>query len=95
MPRETNVRLRIRVIGRVQGVGFRFFSMQSAQEHGVRGWVKNCPDGSVEMEAEGEDSVVKEFIARIEKGNSWARVERTDSFPVTPLNDPLEDFSIC
>ncbi len=93
-PRAARVRQRIRVFGRVQGVGFRYFCLQTAQEFGLRGWVRNLPDGSVEMEAEGDEAILQEFLAHVGKGSSWARVERTESFPVSALNDPAEDFSI-
>lgn len=48
-----NVRARLRVTGRVQGVYYRDSCRQMAQRLGVNGWVRNCPDGAVEVVAEG------------------------------------------
>jgi acylphosphatase len=51
--------------GRVQGVGFRFTTEDIASDLGIRGWVKNLRDGRVEMVAEAEDVVLREFLVRI------------------------------
>ena len=56
------------VRGRVQGVGFRFFARDEALQYGVTGWVKNLPDGSVEVYAEGEGEVLSAFIERMKEG---------------------------
>jgi len=64
----------IRVIGRVQGVGFRYFTLQKARSYNIYGWVKNLPDGSVEISACGENDNVEAFIETIRKGPSYAVV---------------------
>ncbi len=61
--------------GRVQGVGFRFFAERVAHELGVRGWVRNLPDGSVETVAEGEEQLVERYIERLRAGPRASRVE--------------------
>jgi acylphosphatase len=61
--------------GRVQGVGFRFFAERAARELGVRGWVRNLPDGSVETLAEGEEEAVSRYMERLRQGPRGARVE--------------------
>ena len=66
--------LQIQVLGRVQGVGFRFYTNKRAQEFNIKGYVKNRSDGSVFIEAEGEDSVIKAFVSWCEKGPAWSRV---------------------
>ncbi len=76
------MRLRIEVRGRVQGVGFRWFTRAVAEELGLVGWVRNLPDGSVLCEAQGERAAVERFAARIRQGPAHACVERAD---VTPL----------
>lgn len=64
------------VSGRVQGVGFRFFTERAARELGVRGWVRNLPDGSVETVAEGEDDAMARFLERLRRGPLSSRVDR-------------------
>ena len=66
--------------GRVQGVGFRYQTVQVAKEFDVSGWVMNLPDGRVQLEAEGESAEVKDFIAALqERMEGYIRkVEQTD-----------------
>jgi acylphosphatase len=66
------------VRGRVQGVYFRAATQREARRLGITGWVKNRPDGSVEILAEGEEDQLKELIAWANRGPSAARVERVD-----------------
>ncbi|MBD3398097.1 acylphosphatase [Candidatus Micrarchaeota archaeon] len=57
------------VSGSVQGVNFRWFVQQTAKELGLNGWVKNLPDGTVEIECESEtEKTYREFLSKIEKG---------------------------
>ncbi len=73
------------VSGRVQGVGFRYYTKQKACELGVFGYVKNNPDGSVTIEAEAELEQLVEFVLWCQKGPQWARVtdfKITDTMPV-------------
>ena len=72
------------VRGVVQGVGFRFFAERSARALGVRGWVRNRPDGSVESVAEGDDAAVEEYLRRLERGPAGARVDDVDVENVFP-----------
>ncbi len=51
--------------GRVQGVGFRYQTVQVAKEFEVAGWVANLPDGRVQLEAEGRPDEVRDFIAAL------------------------------
>jgi len=53
--------------GRVQGVGFRFTAQDIANDLGILGWVKNLRDGRVELIAETEENILKEFLDRIHK----------------------------
>lgn len=62
------------VSGRVQGVGFRWFARERAQELGLAGWVRNLPDGKVELSLEGEESAVRAMLAWLAKGPPAARV---------------------
>jgi acylphosphatase len=65
---------RATVVGRVQGVGYRFFAERAAQELGVRGWVRNLPDGKVESVVEGEEDAVSRYLARLREGPRMGRV---------------------
>ena len=56
------VRWHIFFFGRVQGVGFRYTCKTVAESHPVAGWVKNLPDGSVEMIVEGEQSAIRIYV---------------------------------
>jgi acylphosphatase len=64
----------IRVRGRVQGVFFRAWTADQARGLGVGGWIRNCPDGSVEAHAEGDEQAVATLIERMRDGPSGARV---------------------
>lgn len=68
-------RLYAQVYGRVQGVGFRWFVQEHATRLGLTGYVRNLPDGSVEVVAEGERSALEEFLAFVlQVGPPGARV---------------------
>jgi len=64
------------VSGRVQGVGFRYFTQDVARRAGVTGWVRNLDDGRVEAYAEGELEAVDSVERAIRIGPRGARVER-------------------
>jgi acylphosphatase len=58
-------RVEVRYTGDVQGVGFRWRATHCAEGRGVDGWVRNLPDGSVELVAEGPRAAVEAFLAAI------------------------------
>jgi acylphosphatase len=66
----------IKISGKVQNVGFRFYTKKAAKSLGINGYVKNLPDGSVYIEAEAEDYIIDQFVEWCRKGPSWARVEK-------------------
>jgi acylphosphatase len=66
------------VIGRVQGVAYRASTAAQARRLGLVGWVKNRSDGSVELEAEGDEGALAELVAWCEHGPPAARVTRVD-----------------
>lgn len=64
------------ISGRVQGVGFRFFAKRLADSLALSGWVRNLPDGRVEMVAGGGEDALERFEQGIKEGPPAARVER-------------------
>jgi acylphosphatase len=76
------------VSGRVQRVGFRYFTAEAAKAEGLGGWVRNLPDGRVEAVAEGEAAAVDRFAARLRGGPPGSRVERVDVEDREPLGQP-------
>jgi acylphosphatase len=64
--------------GRVQGVGFRYFVMQKAENYGISGFVKNSMNGTVYIEAEGQSELLELFIQACKQGPSHAWVEKID-----------------
>jgi acylphosphatase len=62
--------------GRVQGVGFRYFTLDAARHEGLHGYVTNRDDGSVEAVAEGDAESLERFERALRRGPSQARVER-------------------
>ncbi len=63
------------VSGEVQGVGYRYFVVRQSQNFQVTGFVKNLQDGSVEIQAEGEEEEVKRFLQACSVKEAWRRVE--------------------
>ena len=71
---ENACRKSITVGGRVQGVGFRFFTQSEATKLRLTGWVKNLNNGDVTMEVQGAAVDVEELISRLKKGNGFSKV---------------------
>ena len=64
--------------GRVRGAGFRYFTEAAAACEGLHGWVRNLPDGRVEILAEGDSDALERFERLIRQGPPGARVDETD-----------------
>jgi acylphosphatase len=75
---------RFLISGRVQGVGFRFFAREAAQVENLSGWVRNLPDGRVEVRADGDRESVDRFERRLRRGPAGARVEGVDVLDDVP-----------
>ena len=69
---------RLVIGGRVQGVGFRYFTQEIARREGVTGWVRNRSDGSVEVYLEGEAETVTRVERLLRRGPPSARVDDVD-----------------
>lgn len=87
------VAVEIRITGRVQGVWFRGWTRREALDLGLRGWVRNAPDGSVQALFVGPRPAVEKMLERCRYGPPSARVESIAVAPVTPAPDP-EDFLV-
>lgn len=68
----------VRVTGQVQGVFYRAWAQGQARELAISGWIRNCPDGSVEAHIQGDESAVSRMIDRMRSGPSNARVDDID-----------------
>jgi acylphosphatase len=67
--------IHVNVSGNVQGVGFRYFSQMKAVQYNIRGWVRNCEDGSVEIVAEGTEDNLQLYLEDVRKGNPFSTVD--------------------
>jgi acylphosphatase len=67
-----NKRLHIYYTGQVQGVGFRYTARTIANELGLTGWVRNVPDGSVELIAEGEEKALQQLNDALKREMNYA-----------------------
>jgi acylphosphatase len=72
------MRLHVLVRGRVQGVGFRWFVRETARDLGLAGWVRNRPDGTVEVAAEGSAVTLERLRDELRKGPPGAAVTSVD-----------------
>lgn len=80
--------------GRVQGVGFRYTTKDIARGFDVRGWVKNLPDGTVELQVDGEAEEVAAFLKEIAEESAMAHHIRSMHVePIAPL-DRVTGFTI-
>ena len=68
------VTVRVRIAGRVQGVGFRYYTLREARRRGVNGWVRNRSDGTVEALLQGTQDAVDGLVAWARTGPPSARV---------------------
>ncbi|MBD9191300.1 MAG: acylphosphatase [Anaerobutyricum soehngenii] len=88
--KQEKVRKHIFFYGRVQGVGFRYYAVQKANQLGLTGWVKNLYDGSVEMEVEGQEELIDQLIIFLQN-RTYIWIERIDAKKI-PLQ---QDRSFC
>jgi len=87
------LRVRIVVSGRVQGVGFRYATINEARRLALAGWARNAPDGSVEIVAEGAPDAVRALIAWCGQGPPSARVRNVVHSEVE-RDQPLGGFGV-
>jgi acylphosphatase len=82
-----------RIRGRVQGVGYRYFTQRIALRLGVRGWVRNLPNGDVEVHAEADSTTLAGFRQELERGPSSSTVGAVTE-EATPRTDRYSSFEI-
>lgn len=88
-----NAAFHAKVYGRVQGVGFRYNTRREARRYGLSGWVRNEPDGTVEVRFEGDPESVHSFSEWLKKGPPGARVEKVE-FKKVPYTGTFRSFSV-
>lgn len=81
-------RVRLLVEGRVQGVGYRYHTCAAAAEAGVTGWVRNLPDGRVEVEIEGPEDAVDSVVAWCRRGPAFSHVSGVQVVASEPVDSP-------
>jgi acylphosphatase len=91
--REEIAALEVRIEGRVQGVGFRYFAHETARRLGLVGYVTNLADGSVRAHAEGSRTALEAFLRRMERGPAGAHVREARSH-WSPATAQYSYFSI-
>lgn len=88
-PTQETIKIRAKIYGRVQGVGFRFTTVQLAKELNINGFVRNEEDGSVYVEASAKKEPMESFIIELAKGPSpSADVEKV----IIEYDDSLENY---
>lgn len=83
---QTKIRKHIVFYGRVQGVGFRYYAVNKANQLGLTGWVKNLPDGTVEMEVQGEEPLIDQLIIFLQN-RTYIWIEKLDARSIPVLDD--------
>lgn len=86
-------RIRAVVIGTVQGVGYRYFTIMRASGLGIVGYVKNLPNGNVEVIAEGEESDLDTLVSYLKRGPSGAYVREVVAVKL-PATGEFYNFSV-
>ena len=86
--------IRLLVRGRVQGVGFRWFVREAARAAGVAGWVRNNPDGSVEIVASGDAARLASLRDAVRRGPPGSQVARLDESPAGSTEELPFPFSV-
>ncbi|MEN3029035.1 MAG: acylphosphatase [Aquificaceae bacterium] len=87
------IALKVYVSGIVQGVGYRAFTKRLGRSYGLSGWVRNLPDGRVEVFVQGDRDVVWSFVRELMEGPPAGRVDRMELFREVP-RDEERDFTV-
>ncbi len=79
--------------GKVQGVGYRFFATRVARRLGLKGWIQNNRDGSVEAMVEGEKAAIDDWLEELREGPRYAEVTKVDQ-ETKEFTGRLGDFDV-
>ena len=90
---ERKPTVHIIIEGKVQGVSFRYCTLKNAQELNVAGWVRNKPNGNVEVVAQGDKTNLEMLIIKLQQGSSFSRVDDV-SLNWEHENKDYTDFAI-
>ena len=82
------------VVGKVQGVGFRWFVREAALRVGLAGWVRNRADGRVEVAASGPETAITELMSAARTGPPGARVDHVVDLPLGELDELPRPFTV-
>ncbi|MEA1893622.1 MAG: acylphosphatase [Euryarchaeota archaeon] len=82
------------VTGRVQGVGFRYFTVRCANDLGLCGWVRNLPDGSVEIAIQGPSEKIEEMTGRLRQGPGAANVSGLEIEEIESGSEEMSGFAM-
>ena len=88
-----SVGVQLRIHGLVQGVGYRYYCLRKARNLGLKGWVRNNPDGTVSVAAEGDRSLLEELIKELKAGPPSASVTDID-VTWSPYSGRFADFDL-
>jgi acylphosphatase len=90
---KNNVRVYVQLMGRVQGVAFRYYARKMASQLGVKGWIRNMVNGDVEAVIEGSEGKVTRMLEWCKEGPGMARVENV-IVTWLPYTGEFSDFNI-
>ena len=94
MPTSSLTRLHAIIHGRVQGVSFRYYTQKEARRLSSTGWVRNCPNRTVETLAEGEQPALEAFQQFLYNGSPSAQVEKVEVSWEEDISQTFSDFTI-
>jgi len=86
--------LHIIVQGRVQGVGYRWFAREAANRLNINGFVRNLPNGDVEVVAVGEEENIDQFVLELKRGPAFAYVTNMKMQPLSPDEATYDSFEV-
>ena len=85
---------KIYISGRVQGVGYRHFTRQVADKLGIKGYVRNLPDGRVEVVAQAKPELIEIFKKELKRGPLWADVKNLEEYIIEKSDVEFSDFRV-